>query len=310
MKISFKILAIILVLSVNAKAELISLSECYMADFKSSDGKNEEVYKSYTDWKDKGGKVNGVTYTLNTNSQTITKGYINSDEEIDKYFKTYKIILPKIEKTIFKIENIGGNFITARPTKLKDIKSDKTLEFKIDFDLANARVYSYTIKDSSNSEIKRKTLKKIFAPAPPSKDVSKAKKMTKEEFLTSVTLNLSKNNLNNPTEISKNLSKWEDIFDEINTDNAYRIIQSERKIKSEANKKLMKDLDIDKFLARLLTRTGLATVSDIKDRSAQVLANIDGIDKILAETLISRAKEFYKENLTTTSYTEQCDKTK
>ena len=203
MKITFKILAIILVLSVNAKAGLISFSECYMADFKSSDGKSEEVYKSYNEWKDKSGKVTAKTYTLNTNSQTITKIYINSEEEINKYFKTYKIILPKIEKTIFKIEDVSGELITARPTKLMNIesdKTDKTLEYKIDLDLAKARVYSYTIKDNSNPEVKR----------------NKPRNMTKKEFLTAVTLNLSQNDLNNPAEISKNLSKWEDIFDEIN----------------------------------------------------------------------------------------------
>ena len=335
MKTYFKILAIILVLSVNAKAELILLSKCYMSDFKSSDSKNEETYKSYTDWKDKGGKDNSVTYTLNTNSQTITKGYINSDEEIDKYFKTYKIILPKVQKIQFDIEDISGNFVTATTTVVKDVtfdekiivsstgaltlqkvpKKDVTMDYKIDFDLVNARVYSYTIKDSSNSEIKRKTLKKIFAPPPPSKDVSKAKKMTKEQFLTSVTLNLSKNNLNNPTEISKNLSKWEELFNEINKSLPDDLTTQNKKIEEKLNNEisknvddLIKNLDIDESLARLLILYSFYSIDDIKDSSIKDLTNITDINKALARRLIKRAREFHEKNMITSSYTEQCNR--
>ena len=152
-----------------------------------------------------------MTYTINTDSEiknkmTVSKILINSDQKIIDYLNTYKIILPKIEKTIFGIEDLSLNIISARnlissshPAKLRDI----TVEYVIDLDLKSGKVYSYIVKnfaEEKDSDYLAPEIRMMEA---------------KAKFLTSIMLNLSRDSTNNPNEISRNLSIWEKHFENV-----------------------------------------------------------------------------------------------
>ena len=304
MKIILKILAFIFLLNVNAHSELIYLTQCYVTDFKSSDGKIEKkVFKSPAEDESKNTDKKDQTYTLNTDTETITKTLINSDQKMLEYFDTYKILLPKIEKIQFDIQNISGNFITARPA----ILTGTTVEYKIDLSLSNSKVYSYIVKDLIDINQKKK-----FTVLMSSKEVRDGEIKMREDkakFLTSVALNLSLDTATNkPSELSGNLAKWEKIFDYIHKGKKEYTQSRKETIDSKISKKLIEDLGVDKSLAKLLIEIGFSTVDDIRNRSIEDLIKVEGIDSFLAKTLIKRAKEFYQKNLITIIYTEQCKK--
>ena len=211
MKIILKILAFIFLLNVNAHSELIYLTQCYVTDFKSSDGKIEKkVFKSPAEDESKNTDKKDQTYTLNTDTETITKTLINSDQKMLEYFDTYKILLPKVEKIQFDIQNISGNFITARPA----ILTGTTVEYKIDLSLSNSKVYSYIVKDLIDINQKKKFT--VLMSSKEVRDVEIKMREDKVKFLTSVALNLSLDTATNkPSELSGNLAKWEKIFDYI-----------------------------------------------------------------------------------------------
>ena len=211
MKIILKILAFIFLLNVNAHSELIYLTQCYVTDFKSSDGKIEkQVFKSFAENENKNTDKKIQTYTLNTDTESITKTLINSDQKILEYFDTYKILLPKVEKIQFDIQDISGNFVTATTTVVEDVTTD----YKIDLDLQSAKVYSYIVKDLVDINQKKKltVLKSSKEVEDPKIDLIEEK----VKFLTNVALNLSLDTATNkPVELSRNLAKWEKIFDDI-----------------------------------------------------------------------------------------------
>jgi hypothetical protein len=137
-----------LMLSGNAYAQLITLTECYLISYKSSDDQKPPTFKSFKDFLNRTDDIENQLYTLDTVTETITKTWINTDSFLDEWYKEYNTVLEKITKTIFKITDLGGNVATAHIAKLgpADIKS------KIDIDFESAKVYTYNISNLGGTE--------------------------------------------------------------------------------------------------------------------------------------------------------------
>ena len=118
MKIILKILAFIFLLNVNAHSELIYLTQCYVTDFKSSDGKIEKkVFKSPAEDESKNTDKKDQTYTLNTDTETITKTLINSDQKMLEYFD----ILDQID--------LSSEEIVSQEKTLDELRKDEFIPY-------------------------------------------------------------------------------------------------------------------------------------------------------------------------------------
>ena len=156
MKKLLGILAFSLILCGNAYSELLTLKKCHLINFKSSDGRKSPTFKSFKDSQKINNDLDDELYTLDTNAKTITHTIIWSQKAIDEHFEIHKTVLPKINKTIFKITDLGGNVATAVPK----IKRPWFKEHKIDLDFKNAKVYTYVVGDLGAGEMTvTKTLK-------------------------------------------------------------------------------------------------------------------------------------------------------
>jgi len=142
-KLFLSILVAGLLLSGNAYAELVTLKKCYIINFKSSDGRKGNSYKSFEDSQRAVNSIDDELYTLDTVTETITRTTVWSQSTIDDNFDVYGTVLPKIYKEIYKIVDLSGNFVTATPPE----KKGWVKEEKIDVDFDMAKVYFYMTSD-------------------------------------------------------------------------------------------------------------------------------------------------------------------
>ena len=148
MKKLLGILVLGLLLSGNAQAQLITLKECYTISFKSSDGRKGNTYKSFKDSQKIINEVDDQLYTLDTVMETITHTYVWTDFRIDEWYKEYGTVLPKIQKEVFKIVDLGGNVASAEAITPNSFFKEN----RIDVDFEGAKVYSYMVADVGAGE--------------------------------------------------------------------------------------------------------------------------------------------------------------
>ena len=133
------IIALVLMLSGNAYAELITLTKCFVTKYRSSGGVTEGTsYKSFSNFVKINKARENVLYTLDTVTETITKTVVHKDKYIDDAFKKSGKVINKFYKQIYKITDLGGNVATANAVNLKFPYTKN----EINVDFVNNKVYT------------------------------------------------------------------------------------------------------------------------------------------------------------------------
>ena len=134
-------------------AELITLTKCFYTDFneKSSYGIESFSYKNFNEQKsDPSVMYENKLVTLDTVVETITVTTINKDSFIKK-MRDIGTIVPKYNKYIFKITDLGGNVATG---ELIDHEGIDVITDRIDVDFESNKVYGLRHFRIGDGEIK------------------------------------------------------------------------------------------------------------------------------------------------------------